>query len=69
MGLKPASRSLIFEAAKLWLWRTLSLWVYMANLGDVCTFGFSLSGGQVADRAGGRAAYEKPKVQKMTGIT
>ena len=40
----------------------------MANLVDVCTYGFLYSGGQLADRAGGQAAYEKPKVQKRTGI-
>ena len=40
----------------------------LANLEDVCTFGFLYPGGQVADRAGGRGAYEKPKVLKMTAI-
>ena len=40
----------------------------MANLDDVCTFGFPYPGGQVADRVGGRGAYEKPKVQKMTAV-
>ena len=39
------------------------------NLVDVCTYGILYSVGRLLDRATDRAAYNKPKVQKINEIT
>ena len=41
----------------------------VAIFGDVCKHGLLYSVGWLPDRATDRAAYKKPKVQKMTEIT
>ena len=41
----------------------------VAILGDFCTHGLLYSVGRLPDGATDRAAYKKPKVQKMTEIT
>ena len=45
------------------------LLLVVAIFGDVCTHGLLYSVGRLPDRATDRAAYNKPKVQKMTEIT